>query len=404
LNDYFEEKEYIADDIRFHYLGGLYSGHGILTWNPENGFHLKAFVIRSGPPLPKYMTFGGVRVVPKTALRPICMRLRHSGRAVAANALLIDRLDVVGRNFLTINLPRVIFFGRTNISAQQWVGSALYETGTNLLLPDTVHREVLISGEKYTSSQSTDGIRYDTLEHKIVGITHEDHYLEFDWSLSCQNWSKNHSWQWGESARYALAIILGRTIDLLKQEVYRGDRQIIDIRKRQSIQRLAPFLPLGIDYKLDKDIFIRLTEFFMLGGSHVQTCRNIINQMAEASAQKSDQATELLLSTVLEAVLRNVYQHPFRPGDNSFDVGVRLNQFRQQFLSDQWKTTCVKVLEARKRLRHRNAHPDWLFTQGGSLSDGERAIALEDMIFLSRFYGCMILALAGYQNLEPLIK
>jgi hypothetical protein len=52
-------------------------------------------------------------------------------------------------------------------------------------------------------------------------------------------------------------------------------------------------------------------------------------------------------------------------------------------------------------LRNRNAHPDWLFSQGGSLSEEEQAKSLDSMIFLSRFYGYMILALAGFRDLRP---
>jgi hypothetical protein len=59
------------------------------------------------------------------------------------------------------------------------------------------------------------------------------------------------------------------------------------------------------------------------------------------------------------------------------------------------------VLRDFGHLRHRSAHPDWLFTQGGALSDEEMKKSVDCMIFLSRFYGYMILALAGFQDLEP---
>ncbi len=61
----------------------------------------------------------------------------------------------------------------------------------------------------------------------------------------------------------------------------------------------------------------------------------------------------------------------------------------------------TEVMKAHTYLRDRNAHPDWLFKQGGALSKEETEKALDNMIFLSRFYGYMILTLAGFKNLEP---
>jgi antitoxin ParD1/3/4 len=59
-------------------------------------------------------------------------------------------------------------------------------------------------------------------------------------------------------------------------------------------------------------------------------------------------------------------------------------------------------MKAHTYLRDRNAHPDWLFSQGGSLSEAEQVQSLDNMLLLSRFYGYMILALAGFKNLEPI--
>ncbi len=52
-------------------------------------------------------------------------------------------------------------------------------------------------------------------------------------------------------------------------------------------------------------------------------------------------------------------------------------------------------------MRHRNAHPDFLLKKGGYLSEEYREKSVDDMIYLSRFYGYMILAMAGFQDLEP---
>ncbi len=123
----------------------------------------------------------------------------------------------------------------------------------------------------------------------------------------------------------------------------------------------------------------------------------------EASRQQSQQAQELLLATVLEAALRSIDERPFTPKkDNSWNVGKSLENFFNKYLSsEEWKGIRKQVMEAHCYLRDRNAHPDWLFNQGGSLSEDEKTKSLNSMILLSRFYGYMILALAGFKNLQP---
>jgi hypothetical protein len=50
--EYLRKTEWILDEVSFTYLGGLYRGRGLLTWQPDAGFHLETFVTRSGAPLP----------------------------------------------------------------------------------------------------------------------------------------------------------------------------------------------------------------------------------------------------------------------------------------------------------------------------------------------------------------
>lgn len=57
------------------------------------------------------------------------------------------------------------------------------------------------------------------------------------------------------------------------------------------------------------------------------------------------------------------------------------------YLRAGWEPACDKALQVRDRLRHRNAHPDWITHAGGSLSKAEWQQSIEDLTFLSRFYG-----------------
>jgi uncharacterized membrane protein len=125
--------------------------------------------------------------------------------------------------------------------------------------------------------------------------------------------------------------------------------------------------------------------------------------MADASRQNTTQGKELLLATILEAIFRTINQRPFKVGDY-YPAKKRqadMLKFRIEFLSDKWIDSCSKALELHEKLRHRNAHPDWLTSDDGALSKTRLQESYADMIYLSRFYGYMILAMAGFKDLEP---
>ena len=80
--NYFQEIEYSLDKIRFQYLGGIYTGRGLLTWDPEKGFHIDAFVERKGPELPSPISFGKVGYITKDETCSIRMKSKSFNHAI----------------------------------------------------------------------------------------------------------------------------------------------------------------------------------------------------------------------------------------------------------------------------------------------------------------------------------
>ena len=70
--DYFKEAKYILELLYFHYRGNRYQGHGIMTWNPDEGFHLEAFLEKLGKTLSK-IELGNVGITPKIYISMIRM-------------------------------------------------------------------------------------------------------------------------------------------------------------------------------------------------------------------------------------------------------------------------------------------------------------------------------------------
>ncbi len=378
-----------------------------MNWNPTEGFHLEAFVERRGAPEPDKIEFWKPRIIRKQDRRSIRMKVRHGAWAIAPNVPLIDLYSVIDEDRLSINLPRIVFIQamRQRLEDNKFAGSALYASRNWMVFPDVVKQEVRIKGETISEGSSAAGLSYADHYHKrVIGRLNDNKQLELYWTLTHPDWTKASAWQWAEGASDALSILSGTEAQLLQRTLYRGNRIYTDIRRQTDKEDLRVLTLLNETDRLDKGLFIRLAAFFANDKEHSSVCRNILKQMFEAVHQKSWQASELFIATILEAALRNIDNAPFqvKKGKNrQWSISDSLDNFRKRYFSDDWIAACQQALRAHFYLRDKNAHPDWLFTQGGSLSDEETEKSLDQMIFLSRFYGYMILAVVGVKDLKP---
>jgi hypothetical protein len=65
VKNYFKEAEFILDSLYFHYHGSRYQGRGIMTWKPDEGFHLEAFLDRQGEPIER-IELGRIGIIPRS--------------------------------------------------------------------------------------------------------------------------------------------------------------------------------------------------------------------------------------------------------------------------------------------------------------------------------------------------
>jgi len=316
-----------------------------------------------------------------------------------------DRVDVLVQKRLSMPISRVIFSDTGTVLAPQqanWLGLALYRLTGGPILPDLVHREVRIHDEQIERRRTSSGILFESPEgQKVVGRL-DGEYLELSYSLPKSGWSRSSAWRWAEAAREAFSILLGQTVRLLRREIWRGSRKYTEVRKQIGVDSLRPFAPMGHNSIVDPERFMTLSNFLARNEHGAGVCRKMFGQMATVTEQRTWQARELLLSTILEAALRTLEEHPFREGDYSFNRRDAMERFREDYLSPTWTGACERALTTYDRLRHRNSHPDWLYEETGTLSEDRRNQAYNDMVFLSQFYGYyMMLALAGVQGLNP---
>jgi hypothetical protein len=413
MSDYFQEARYILQLLYFHYRGVRYQGRGIMTWNPSDGFQLEAFLDRT-PTRGRVIRIGRIGVIPRSDYSSIRMRIQGYDWTIAPHVHLsdFDWLDIRGGH-LSKDFKRVIFCKSVSpyYGNSAWTGSALYITkSSDLRFTDRVHNFTHINNQQFSENSRSSGIWYKAngQEYSLRGYLTDQNRLQLCWQIPRSQWSKSQGWRWASAIQDALSIWQGETINLVQREIYRGVQKITEIRQPEPLYSLNFLSPLK-DKELNQDSLMKLIEFFALNSDNTNVCRNIFRQLVEASYQKGWQARELLVATILEAALRTIYNRPLHQNDNSNGLVPKLlAQFRSEFLikessefKKEWKKDCNRVLESFRRLRHRNAHPDWLVNSGRFFSDESLEQSFNDLILLSCFYGYMILGLAGFESLVP---
>lgn len=414
LGNYFKQREFVLEKFWFDYLGDRYSGRGVMTWRSETGFHIEALLKRQHLPQVEKIELGKVGIVGRNNTSSIRMKPWYCDWAFSPAVLLVDRQDILCQHRFSTNLSSAVFL-KTHADIDhslRYTGTSLYEIkNINFLFDWVTGGEVRVAG--HILKQEGDRLKrisyLGTQGEKIQGYLVNDRYLELYWQFPKTIFSKEYCWKWPEAAQYSLSILLGQTVNLLYRELTFGNKTRSEFKKQQDIKShgLLRLYQHDIEeIQATKIYFLKLTNFLACKSEGSSICINILKQVTEASQQKNWQTSELLISTILEAVLRNVDNQPFqvKKGESkSWNVGRSLEKFLQKYLpSEVWQHLRKRVMQEHTYLRDRNAHPDWLFSQGGTLSEEEKEKALDSMIFLCRFYGYIILSLAGVENLEPI--
>ena len=411
--DHTRPAEYTIDRIRFTHDGRSFTGRGLLTWDPDKGPHIQAFLDQSAPQENPFASLGVVQVETAADTKAIRLAGRGLGHAIVPNVFPLDLREHLHHGRLSIHPERVIFihhvpsFASGGEDHKMWSGSAVFITKTEPEFPDRLNTETTLNGQ-LIASQNRGGLCFEEPEgFSVWGRKTAEGEFTISWALPRATTTKAQASHWAEAARRALSILFSQTVWIAKSSATRGVTEITELRRRKEARTLSHHLCPLTDFgppdqwQFNRSAFIQLTRFFACEHPHAEICWSIFRRLAEASHHDTWGSRELLAGTTLEAALRTLDNHPFKPGDHTWKIKQSLASFRQNHLDAAWEKACDKALQARNRLRHRNAHPDWITSSGGAFSKPEWCQSIEDLTFLSRFYGYMILALAGFKPLQP---
>jgi hypothetical protein len=393
---YSHKAEWVLDEVSFEYLEGRYRGRGVLQWEPDGGFHLDALVDRRGPPIGT-VELGRLRIATRRDRTSVRLRMRHGGRAVAF-ATLTDRFDILTSDRLSCTLGALSFMTplpKTPMTS--WTGSLLVEVAHTPIWPDHLVRQTKLADATVGESFESSGLVIETSRTTIRGWL-EDRHLTLHWSMPRGSFRRVDAWRFAKAFHEALCVELGGSLPLLERVALLSPRQHLERAKRFNAIDLHPFRPFEDDF-VSKTRLMALTELFMQDTRQAQVARVLFSQMVRARQQAYRQDSELILSTALEGCLRAIDGVP--SSDKNWKIANSIARFQDCYLSVGHRSARKKALRAFERLRHSTAHPDWLFDK--TVEDGEaaRQASLDDRRLLSRFYGSMILGLAGVPDLQP---
>lgn len=384
-----------------------YTGRAKLSWSPDIGVQLEAALERPRGDIAR--SIRAVEITEGTTL--YCRMNNQNGIALLPNVHNPGADFLVGLGgWLSLIHPRVIFSTQYPTPEKQLPprrAIALYGF-RNLDLPHMVRSESMVGDTVVHSTRDFIGIRFDDpdgprFEGRILPdvVSNDNKAFQVTFDFRNTSLSRREMVRWPASFCDALSILTGQTVQPLHQHISLGRWEREELRKGQKIHSLGYFSPVSIalsDAPILPERLVRMTQLLLSGGVEAHVCRMIFSTLVESNTQKSHQACELLTATTLEGALRTLYAVPF---GQKFNLQTYLKKFRDQYLSSKWTPGCTQIHRLQKHLRDRNAHPDWLRESGGQLSKESLAESVRARRELNRFYGYMILAISGEQDLKP---
>lgn len=406
MRDYWKPTIFSLSRVSFDSRGVRYTGRGRMNWNHETGFKIEAAVERDIEPAdsPRRRDVVGLLGLPNHE-RKRAIRLNLSKTTRGHTCVYLDSLDrmIEPEKWLSLTAHRIVINEPSYLSDNQkwWYSRAFYSTVEELHFPDSISTEVKLNDYTLEKSDSIGGLIFENEDMVVRGRMLQKDQLEITWSLARSRFTRQHCWRWADAVGYALSILSFDSIKLLQHQVDRGAHRRTDIRKYEEAKRIR--YGGGWSLQIHHQELIELSTFLATDHENGLICRRMFEQMVEADRQKPYYTSELILSTILEATLRTLYNKPFQDKGpkEKFVVRQYLTKFLKDYLTVEWEKACEEAIHAQRRLRHRNAHPDWLETGGGSLSIEQKEQSMKDAVYLSWFYRYMVLAISGNKTIEP---
>ena len=388
------DASYVVDSLTLFSHGRRVRGHGKLSWNPDAGFTLDAYL---DPP------DGGARLGGIVSTRPVavpysvvCFHAEGLGHGFARCAIMENPLadlasDSRGFSFRSMSLQRVRLAAALNRPRHDWSYlNVTLRTDAKPILPDLIELKESFSDDDVVRKGKHRGIRFDSPDLKLRAYPVES-TLEFWWDFQSPR-SVPELRRWARASALAMAAMTTQGCQLQAYSILRHARSETVYVERRAFAPVVAGRMIGSDPRIDAETYVVLATLMAERSIEGRVARNLTERVVAAFQAGYQEAKHLLIGTALEAALRSLDGKRGKP----WNIQNSLKNVRERHdLPKSWNPTHQAVATAFTEIRHSTAHPHWIDAPWSQAGIEEQSDQLHHLLVLVRYFGHLIQLLAG---------
>jgi len=321
---------------------------------------------------------------------------------LAPHVGLVDRMDVLLQSHLSVDVKHLLWRDQRFKSIDGSSGHVTLALDSSSTLFTPLSETTQIGEHESSRMSASEAIAAERAGVQIIGRLDDQHRVKLRWAASDSGLCRNQTWGFGYALRVAISLCTGCGASVLERELQRQDRVYREVIPYQKPSRLGsihwfePFKTPNAEECLELSLALSQDPVLL------DTAWGAFSQLLASQEQRAWGLPELLVAIALEGLLRSLEGRPFEPGD-WYDAKKSLSALRKTRFPSVTNDECDAAIEAYKRLRHRNAHPDWLTTDQ-RLSRDELTRSSADKSLLSKLYGRILFEVAGLPEVASRIR
>jgi hypothetical protein len=232
MTDFLQLQDFEVREVRLCTRDAALKGAGFLRWRPDAGFSLDAVILDRKTnrvveriDIPSGPTFRSV-----TTAR---LSLGESDWAFMPVRDLRQDMDFWAGHTITRTSGVVLFRRQDRGSGSddsRWHCGASFRVLPHTTLPDLVAEDVTINGRRTRQQFRRAGLDVEMKGGWLRGELQEPNILNAWWTLERGAWPRGTDWRSAGAVGYALGILTGQRMWLVRRQTNRGQRQYEEVR------------------------------------------------------------------------------------------------------------------------------------------------------------------------------
>jgi hypothetical protein len=391
-----EESVVLFDRVQVDYEGSTYAGTGFGRWEPARGLLVNGMtkLVRGDGPL--HVKVGTPIFMHRPNLSTVRFRAGPHHRAVIfLDSPLRDQLGILFNGHLELRSSQFISWARDVHPPERPIGCLFFRGKHGCILPHDLKTEVHL-GKRKVRETYENGLDFKRDGYEFAIRDEDDQTHTIWWRLPDVDSLRGRIGEWPRALALAWQMIRGKSAWPVASDIQDMRRRIVVFTRHEEAIEMGHLELLDSQERTSGATLLALAKLFVCGSQESDVAKRLLSQCFDAVRSKTWQGVMFLMGTALEAVLRTLYGHPFCPnGQTKYNRHKCMDQLWIDYFDEDSQDVKKRVKAVFDRIRHRSAHPDWLRSFGGASSSDQEAKTFDDLVFMSRFYGYLIMAMAG---------